>query len=253
MKRFIFLLTAIFICTIAYAHTINWHVGNTILEATTCDSGESITPPTAPYKYGYHFVKWTPYSAQIEYLESTGTQYIDTGVVATGGNTIETRITPTNQWFFVGSVCTQVENIPDKTRNVVFNRGSNTLYVQKGNNYDNSFDMRNFSSPMDIYLKTSNEYLVAKINNQILINNNNTPILQTQTQSVKLGYDNWDGTFFKQKNYYIKIWDNNDILVRDMIPVLDKDGVPCMYDRVEKKFYYNAGTGDFIAGPVIGE
>ena len=45
----------------------------------------------------------------------------------------------------------------------------------------------------------------------------------------------------------------NNILVRDFIPVLDKDGVPCMYDKVEGKFYYNAGTGDFIAGPVIGE
>ena len=53
------------------------------------------------------------------------------------------------------------------------------------------------------------------------------------------------------KFYYLKLYDN-DILVRDMIPVLDKDGVPCMYDKVENKFYYNAGTGDFIAGPVIG-
>ena len=30
-------------------------------------------------------------------------------------------------------------------------------------------------------------------------------------------------------------------------------GTPCLYDKVERKFYYNAGTGQFIAGPVIGE
>ena len=52
--------------------------------------------------------------------------------------------------------------------------------------------------------------------------------------------------------YNFKIYDN-DVLVRDMIPVLDPTGTPCMYDKVEGKFYYNSGTGDFIAGPVIGE
>lgn len=35
-------------------------------------------------------------------------------------------------------------------------------------------------------------------------------------------------------------------LVRDYIPVLDKNGTPCMLDRVENKLYYNQGTGDFL-------
>ena len=52
--------------------------------------------------------------------------------------------------------------------------------------------------------------------------------------------------------YKFKLTDN-DVLVRDMIPVLDMDGTPCMYDKVEGKFYYNQGTGQFIAGPVIEE
>ncbi len=37
----------------------------------------------------------------------------------------------------------------------------------------------------------------------------------------------------------------NGILVRDFIPVLSPDGVPAMFDRVEKKLYYNQGTGTF--------
>ena len=45
-------------CTVAMAHTINWHVDGDIYQTTTCDSGESITPPTAPYKYGYHLKEW---------------------------------------------------------------------------------------------------------------------------------------------------------------------------------------------------
>ena len=58
--------------------------------------------------------------------------------------------------------------------------------------------------------------------------------------------------FSKIKIKYFQIYDN-DTLVRDFVPVLDKDDIPCMYDKVERKFYYNQGTGDFIAGPIVGE
>lgn len=45
----------------------------------------------------------------------------------------------------------------------------------------------------------------------------------------------------------------NNVLVRDFIPVLDWDGVACMYDRVTGRRFYNAGKGDFVAGPEIHE
>lgn len=47
-----------------------------------------------------------------------------------------------------------------------------------------------------------------------------------------------DARCFKGKVYNFKIYDN-DVLIRNMIPVLDKNGVACMYDKVNKKFYYN--------------
>ena len=45
--------------------------------------------------------------------------------------------------------------------------------------------------------------------------------------------------------YYLKLYDNKK-LIRDYIPVLDYDGIPCLYDKVEGKFYYNIGTGGFL-------
>lgn len=48
--------------------------------------------------------------------------------------------------------------------------------------------------------------------------------------------------------YYCKVWDN-DILIRDMIPVTDYQGTPSMWDFETEKYYYNKGTGtDFIFG-----
>ena len=59
---------------------------------------------------------------------------------------------------------------------------------------------------------------------------------------------NYGGTFdfkAKAKLYWMKIYEN-DVLVRDLWPCYDPDGVLCLYDKVEKKYYYNAGTGEFI-------
>ena len=49
------------------------------------------------------------------------------------------------------------------------------------------------------------------------------------------------------KLYSCQIYDNGT-LVRDFWPCYDPAGVACLYDKVEKKYYYNAGTGAFTAG-----
>lgn len=38
----------------------------------------------------------------------------------------------------------------------------------------------------------------------------------------------------------------NNIALRDMLPFLDETGTPCMFDKVTRKRFYNAGTGDFL-------
>ena len=255
MKRFIFLLTAIFICTIAYAHTINWHVGNTILETTTCDSGDSITPPTAPYKYGYHFTEWAGYTP-IEYLESTGTQWIDTGWNAPNGCKVDMKIMlstlPNNLYAIIGS---HNQHSPWGRNYLLF------YHIPPDRSIRDFFEIGAGGYKDVGFGKTGVEYNISfsTIPNNIYFNDTNVSNLtdaQTTRNSNNLYLFNVNGYSFNKfigRIYYLKIWDSNDILVRDFIPVLDKNGTPCMYDRVEKKFYYNAGTGQFIAGPVIGE
>lgn len=48
--------------------------------------------------------------------------------------------------------------------------------------------------------------------------------------------------------YEFKIWNANLELVRNFIPVLDKNDEPCFYDLVTKAFFYNQGTGQFGYG-----
>ena len=40
----------------------------------------------------------------------------------------------------------------------------------------------------------------------------------------------------------------NGKLIRDLVAALDENGVVCMYDKISGTFFYNKGTGTFIAG-----
>ena len=56
---------------------------------------------------------------------------------------------------------------------------------------------------------------------------------------------NYRGNGLKQISYF-KYWDNNDNLLRDMVPCYRKsDNVIGMYDKVSKILFTNAGTGTF--------
>ena len=43
----------------------------------------------------------------------------------------------------------------------------------------------------------------------------------------------------------------NDIIIQNLIPAIDSNGNPCMYDTVSQQTFYNQGTGEFITGPVV--
>lgn len=44
---------------------------------------------------------------------------------------------------------------------------------------------------------------------------------------------------------YVKLWDEKDNLVLDLIPVVKNDGTVCMYNKVNGAYYYNSGEGTF--------
>lgn len=60
------------------------------------------------------------------------------------------------------------------------------------------------------------------------------------------------GGEFKYPNAGAKIFSfdiyENDVLMQSLRPCYDPEGVACLYDKVESRYYYNAGTGAFTAG-----
>ena len=55
------------------------------------------------------------------------------------------------------------------------------------------------------------------------------------------------GTYFPGRIYSCKHY-NGDELIQDFVPCLDTGGVPCMFDLVSQKPFYNVGTGSFTWG-----
>ena len=69
-------------------------------------------------------------------------------------------------------------------------------------------------------------------------------LFKQNRNGVPYGRENPNSTIIFE---YCKIWDNNK-LVRDFVPVLDTNNVPCLYDKVHRQLYYNQGTGQFLYG-----
>ena len=245
-------------CITAHAktETINWYMDGNTYATTQCETGSDIILPQTPYKYGYTFNGWFGYTP-IEYLESTGTQYIDTGYiyqneahkVAITLSTVERGFGSSPYWTY-GSFTTS-EN---RSGTLALQLGGK-LGVGVGNIAAGSttYILNNPVNRTTITLETYSNNL-AKISNGnefIVVAYKNSSITGL-TEYIFDGHNDGLNKFYSSyKLYSFQIYDN-DVLVRDFIPVLDSNNVPCMFDRVEGKFYYNAGTGQFIAGPVIG-
>ena len=186
--------------------------------------------------------KYTP----VKYLESTGTQYIDTNYKPNGNTIIELKYqTPTQNTIQQGIFGARDSG---NNRFTLF-----TGAVKNGFQVDYSI----VEPGLAIYSQNipgvdGTAINVIKLSNYLIINDNKISEVSKKTfqnsQNMYLFANNNNGIAqLPMKGYiwYFKIYEG-DTLVRDYIPVIDSSGRPCLYDKVEDKFYYNQGTGEFL-------
>lgn len=180
----------------------------------------------------------------VEFIESTGTQYIDTGFK----NNQDSRIVMdvqvvakprTNAWLFGGK---------NSTTN-----GARNVFLQNGSSWAvdyNSDNTRITLSGVDILTRLNVDF------------NKNTVTINEQSYSFKAAtfQCNYNHYLFAQNKigevsgyisarlYSCQIYDN-DVLVRDFIPVRVKDsGEYGLLDNVNNVFYGSASNTQFIGG-----
>ena len=242
-------------CGTAYAQTetLNWYMDGNVYATTQCESGNDILLPTTPTKRGYTFKGWAEYQP-IEYLESTGTQYIDTGLKTNGSDRFVSywySIIDTGNYTLYGGSNGSIDS------------GERAIFWNKGNRIEvatpTSPSSGTVSPTFYNIWYTDRDYVIddnlsyIKINDTIA-NRNVSAAFQSKYNFqifdfTRNGYSRLVPSTVRLKQFQ---WYRNDTLIRDFVPALDSAGTPCMFDKVEHKFYYNAGTGQFIAGPIIG-
>ncbi len=189
---------------------------------------------------------------KLEYLESTGTQYIDTGIIGKSGQSSLAK-------FMYNEVSNNTSI--DYDHALLGCRNVNTRFYFYLNSYDGvSKFLIGYSNYYFSNIKTEKETLyeaetILNVNQQKLIVNNNVyevnngDIINTNLNMYvfALNHNNNPISFSKVNLYYLKVYDSS-ILVRDYIPVLDKNNRPCLFDKVSKTCFYNQGTGEFLYG-----
>lgn len=181
----------------------------------------------------------------LEYIESTGTQYIDTGIKANDNTGVEIEfkaMTTTNQ-VFLGALEPSVSRFQPLNSNNNF--VGNISISGDSITYDNSVDTTS-THTLEFNVQNSKVYYDGVEKGSV------TSIGSASTSTIYLFARNYSNSMLQAtfKLYSCKIYDNGT-LVRDFAPCLDINDVPCLWDKVTKNFFYNAGTGDFNYGSVI--
>ena len=170
----------------------------------------------------------------VQYLESTGTQCIDTGYVPT---------TSTNVLMKKGQNTGGVYNF-------LFGCGNGRDQLSVGAQYVNYFSIVNQTIANN---QQNNACTLEMKNGIVYVDGTSVLDLSSSTGSASLtlslfcrnassGYER----FTSMKVYAFKMWEGN-VLIRDMIPCIRiSDSEPGMYDLVGRQFYVNQGTGKFL-------
>ena len=181
---------------------------------------------------------------RLEYIESTGTQYIDTGYVAKTENyRVKCRFSiselSTTAVLFGGGASTDIISIMAQNPAKIYVGGGriirDTIYFTVGETHEMDCHANDGTFSMVFDGTTYSEAYTSTINKEY---------------SLALFGNNVSGSvsaMCKARIYSFQIYDNGT-LVRDYTPALRSDGIAGLYDAVNDTFYASSGTGNFLSG-----
>ena len=206
---------------------------------------------------------------KVDYLQSTGTQYFNLGITPKKDFGSYQRTSKANAE--VNEVLFGCRESSGQTRFMGMSAyrgdlscGYMTYYYFNKNNYDMGESNEETNIPyiantvFEGWVNYKNDRLVrAKSENGDFdftalnkIGSSVYPDLITFSKPIYVfGYMNYTNEVMpcSCRIYDLEITDNEEV-VSKLIPCLDNDGVPCMYDVVRKITFYNEGTGQFLYG-----
>lgn len=173
---------------------------------------------------------------QLEYIESTGVQYIDTGYIPTENTRVELKWLSTDI-----SGLQAVIGCKWNTNAMLLTIQSNAFFL-----FSNATSARtpSLTNPDVIsYSAVASSFMV----NDVTYNNAQDTLVNAKTNMKIFGLGS-SGHYAKGKLYYLNIY-SGDTLVREYIPVRrNTDNIVGLYDNVTKSFFIDMNSNNFTAG-----
>lgn len=193
--------------------------------------------------------KRLPYDAEVEYLESTGTQWIDTGIVPTVDDSFYCRV---KQSIVKDQCLWGLTSVAYCFSNSGSGSGNGTYWGHPAIGQGGVYGVNPLGDTdwHEILCQPSGIFVDGvQINTQV------TALAQSPLKTVALfarAVNSAGGGVAKNGQGRMSAFkvERNSVLVRDYIPVR-KGTVGYLYDRVSKRLFGNAGTGDFVLGPDV--
>ena len=193
-----------------------------------------------------------PYDAEVEWIESTGTQWIDTGVFPKLNTISRFRIIPREE---TGLSLYGVLQSDDDNDYRFFNLQGRAWLDAFGDRAVTGVYVRPFPYGTWYEIELGNHY-VKNIETQEVVCSK--PVATSTAHlpgfPITLNHAVWDGTATNSKSGwgYVTIIEDSNV-IRDMIPVRFTNELGqsegAMYDKVSKQLFRNQGEGSFVIGP----
>lgn len=193
---------------------------------------------------------------QLEYLESTGTQYIDTGKIPQ--DTYEYKFKYALSAFdaYKGPFCAYSAEAANTVR-LIANNGSNAnaLIYFNCRASAGGLAVTGLTSAVNQIVEGSlskkSYYLKNITSNIVKSDSSSTDLFPTKgtTITANMCLFGYSGYISQSRIYYFDTY-NNGVCIQKLVPAKRlSDNVLGMYDVITKAFFTNAGTGTFTAGP----
>lgn len=183
---------------------------------------------------------------RVEYLESTGTQYINTNILVDAvdiGFELDYSIKPNALIVSQYSMASRKDN----GASYGFGGSMSNAYITATYN-------QNLSNVIISTTRDTNRHLVQNLSTGCFFDG------VYKGKNVRQDFNNAPVYIFAQnplnkisggiRVYGSKIYKGTKVIA-SYVPCLDNNYRPCMYDAVSRQAFYNQGTGEFLYGKII--
>lgn len=186
---------------------------------------------------------------QVEYLESTGTQYINTRYYPNNLTDVECKFMFNQLASNAVPSVFGVRASNNSVQQFLTSVSNGVLWIANGLNNHSILSIRPVINTEYILRITPQK---AYWNGTEILTMNTSVANCPNLSMFMFGRNTYSGLAnkFFGKIYYLKIYEAG-VLVRNFIPCINQSNVAGMYDTVNGVFYTNAGTGTFNVGSVV--